>query len=44
MGVLEGIGLSADIVVLGFALGWSIFKLRAVAKGVGDAIRQGLRG
>jgi len=44
MTVLEGIGLVADIVIIGTAVAWGIVKLRAWGKGFSEAMRQGMRG
>jgi len=44
MSVLEGIGLTADTIIVGVAVGWLIGRLRAWSKGFSEAMRQGMRG
>lgn len=43
MTVIEGIGLVADIVVIVFALGWGVTKLKEAGKRFSEGIKQGMR-
>ena len=38
------VGLAADVIIIGAAVGLGIFKLREWGKGFSKAMRQGMRG
>ena len=44
MTVFEGIGLTADTIIVGVAVGWLIGRFRAWSKEFSKAMRQGMRG
>jgi len=44
MNVLEGIGLAADTIIIGVAVGWLVGRLHTWGKGFSEAMRQGMRG